>query len=572
MTDPNSSGERPTIRVRDEFAPVVDEALAALAAAPAAGLYVRGRILVRVVNAEPDGRTWLCRAPGAPVIAPVGAANLRERLDRAARWVRWDARSKSDVPALPPEWVAPAILDRGEWPFPRLVGVVEMPTVRPDGSILDRPGHDEATGLLYVPTVEVPPVPAQPTRDDAVHAAGVILDPFRDFPFRSPASRSAVLAACLTVVGRAAIDGPCPMFAVGAPSPGSGKDLLVNALTLGFAGRQAAAMTYTASDEEQRKRILAVALEGDPTVCLGNVEMALGSDALAHALTAVEWKDRHLGLSKMAQAPLRSIWFATGNNLRYSRTIGRRVVPIDLDAGVEHPEDRCGFAYPELLRHVQRERGALVCAALTIWRAFVAAGSPRHPAPAMGSYESWDANVRSCCVWLGFADPANVADPVSGRGRLRAESDDDLDGIADLLSALRAQFGDGAFTARTVADDEHLRTLADAACPREHGKKPRTLDARLVGGAFKAIRDRIVRGHKLVRDGDVRGGAAAWRVMVSLRPAGPAKTHNDAGVTLTPERPPGDSPVSIPERCGACDDPAIDGAPWCDYHATAERR
>ena len=53
---------------------------------------------------------------------------------------------------------------------------------------------------------------------------------------------------------------------------------------------------------------------------------------LAAALTATEWKDRILGRTEVVTVPLRTTWLATGNNLTFKRTLGRRVIPIDLDS------------------------------------------------------------------------------------------------------------------------------------------------------------------------------------------------------------------------------------------------
>ena len=47
--------------------------------------------------------------------------------------------------------VATALLARaGAWRFNSIIGVVTAPTLRPDGSVIDRPGYDPATGLLFV--------------------------------------------------------------------------------------------------------------------------------------------------------------------------------------------------------------------------------------------------------------------------------------------------------------------------------------------------------------------------------------------------------------------------------------
>jgi hypothetical protein len=43
---------------------------------------------------------------------------------------------------LPPDWVTKTIVERGSWPFPALEGIVEIPTIRADGTVLESSGYD----------------------------------------------------------------------------------------------------------------------------------------------------------------------------------------------------------------------------------------------------------------------------------------------------------------------------------------------------------------------------------------------------------------------------------------------
>jgi hypothetical protein len=115
--------------------------------------------------------------------------------------------------------------------------VVGAPALRPDGSILDRPGYDPATGLLYCPARDYPAVPAMPTVDDARRAAALLLGLVAEFPFASEDHKAAWLSAVLTVPARPAIKGPCPGFLFDAPMPGSGKTLLAELVGLIGTGR-----------------------------------------------------------------------------------------------------------------------------------------------------------------------------------------------------------------------------------------------------------------------------------------------------------------------------------------------
>src|SRR5262249_54439471 len=142
--------------------------------------------------------------------------------------------------------------------------------------------------------------------------------------------------------------------------------------------------------------------------------------SLSAAMTTCEITDRVLGASRMMTVPLRPTWILTGNNVSFTDDMGRRVIPIDLDACVERPEDRDGFKYSNLIEHVTSTHPSLLAAALTILRAYHVAGRPSHGKTKMGSFEAWDDFIRGAVIWLQHPD---LADPLLGRARVRAESD-----------------------------------------------------------------------------------------------------------------------------------------------------
>ena len=109
--------ERPQIEITTEEHSVNDQAIAALAADP--DLYQRGHMLVRVLREGPrpdDMETG--RDPGGLTIVPIHAATLRERLTQYACWVKKTKRPDGEEvywPVHPPDWVVPAVLNRGSW-------------------------------------------------------------------------------------------------------------------------------------------------------------------------------------------------------------------------------------------------------------------------------------------------------------------------------------------------------------------------------------------------------------------------------------------------------------------------
>lgn len=508
--DQTSERARPEIIVREELSAVADEAVRALAAREDLRPYVRGRTLVCVARASESLLPWLRRERESVAILPVTRAHLRELFDRAAHWLKAGRdRQTGEIvhrDALPPLWVGETTEARSEWPFPPLRGITTAPTMRADGTILDREGYDPESGLvLDLRGVGYPAVPDNPTRDDAARAAIELLAWTCDFPFVAESDRAAVLATILSLLLRDAIDGPVPMTAVRAPAPGSGKGLLTQSISIVGTGAEPALMAAPRDDDEARKRILAIALEGVRCVLLDNVSGALGGDALAAALTATTWSDRILGESRTATAPLSAVWIATGNNLAFRGDLGRRVVPIDLDPGEEHPEDRTGFAIPDLLSHVREDRPRLVVAALTIARAHHVAGRPRHGFPRKGSFEAWDDLVRGAVHW------AMGEDPLAGVERIRNEGDADLDTLRSALAVWSGMYGPEAATAAEAIERARSRPDALAALASLARCDPGRLNGSSLGYALRRVRDRIVNGQKFARDGGTHG-LVRWRV------------------------------------------------------------
>jgi hypothetical protein len=265
-------------------------------------------------------------------------------------------------------------------------------------------------------------------------------------------------------------------------------------------------MSHERDGSEMRKRILAIALEGTPVVLLDNIDGRLGSPSLAAALTAETWADRILGLSTRVEARLTSVWLVTGNNLWFQGDLGRRVIPVDMDAMREHPEDRPAdtFMHPALCEYVELERPRLVTASLTLLRGYHLAGRPPHGrGGSMGSFEAWDGFVRGACVWVGLADPAG------GRDRVRQEDDADRAALSAALSACKQTFGPRGFTASEAARAaEGNRDLADALLELTGRDK---LDGRSIGNALRGVRGRIVEGSKFGTSGREHR-TTRWRV------------------------------------------------------------
>jgi hypothetical protein len=509
---------RPRIIVRTDEHEVAEEAVAALASDDR--VYQRDGVLVHVSrDAAPRGEV-LDRKPNAPRIAPLPRAVLRERLAARAKWVKVLKSKGKVVPEHPPDWAVQAVHARGTWPGVRyLSGIVEAPVLRADGSVLEVPGYDARTGLLFEPSGPFLPVPEQPTHADARAAAGELLAAVQDFPFERDEHQSAWLAALLTPLARFAFEGPAPLFLIDANTRGSGKSKLADLVSVVVSGRDMPRMAPEQREEEWRKRITSIAMCADPLVLIDNVVGSLGSPALDGALTGTVLFDRAMGGNATVTAKLSSVWFATGNNVQLKGDLFRRTLHVRLESKHEKPEERDDFLRPDLLGWARAERPRLLRAALTILRAHHLAGRPTDGMKNWGSFEAWSRTIRGAIAWLGLPDPYIT------RERLQEAADGDAQLLAQLLSAWEAhcgtegrtltqllrEFNNDELAARSMRTSVEHPPLYDVFCelapPTSGGLNIRTLAARM-----KAFRGRVFDGRSLEVRLD-RTQTTIWRVV-----------------------------------------------------------
>lgn len=329
---------------------------------------------------------------------------LKSSLSRCARYMRV-ANEEGDLAATDaPGKVVKDVMALPNWPgvLP-IVGLISSPVVRPDGSIIDQPGHDAATGLFYTGTVGMAlAVPDSPTQDDAVKAASYIVsEVFGDFPFREQASRANTLAALLTTLTLPLIGGNIPLGLFDKPQAGTGASLLTEIIAELVTGEKANMQTAPDNDEEWRKAITSVLIQGPQIVVIDNVTTALKSSKLSQMLTARTWSDRMLGQTKMLNLPQTAAWFATGNNIQLGGDIARRAYWIRVDALLARPWLREEFRHHDILAWVEEHRSELLSLLLTMVRAWIVAGKPKGIAPKIGSFVKWSEVIGGILTYAG---------------------------------------------------------------------------------------------------------------------------------------------------------------------------
>lgn len=527
-----SNADRPQILLGPDLHRIVDETIAQLPRDRA--LYQRDGHLVRVVRvAQPEtpepGRAVL--AVGTPQIRDVQIATLRERLTRLISYGRItedDDGVPGFVECVPDHTIVTAVAERAEWPgVPPIVGVIETPSMRPDGTVIDEPGYDAVTGYLYAPTLEYPRIRETPTWADAYQALCALCEPWQDFPFASPVMALVPLANLLSLVARPAIRGEVPGFVYDASVRGSGKSLTQKCVSLLATGRECALATWPRNEEELEKMLGSYALRGASVIAFDNVASKFGGAPLDKVLTASDRVDlRILGRSEIPELSWRAVVSASGNNIELGGDTTRRVLLARLEPTAEHPEERTEFKIPGgetgLRQWCRQHHPRLVADALTLLRAYVVAGRPQVEMRPW-TYGAWSSLVPAAIRWAGGQDTSGawvLPDVMTCRPTVGGDADEHTEALRVLLGRFGNAFPKGA-TSTDIIDglwpiefgfrarvDKDLCSAVETLCPGRPGITP---TARQVGRALSRVRKRVVGGRCLDSTTD-HGGSKRWFV------------------------------------------------------------
>ena len=505
----HSFPNRPTVKIIGGNLPeMVDEAEQALIKADQ-GYYQSGGRIVRA-GSIPTGQGSQC-VYGRFRIIEVGEAELVEAMTIAANWT--NPFKKPAVRFNCPTVVAKTYLARqGKWQLRSLAGVIDIPTLRPDGSLLWKPGYDAVTGLLLVPSgIIVPEIPEAPTRDDALMAMQQIKELIAGFPFVTDADLSVALSALLTSVCRPAL-ASAPLHGFTAPTAGSGKSTLVDLASVLRTGRPAAPIAQGNTVEELEKRLGALLLEGEGIVAIDNCEAPLGGEFLCQLMTQPSLKVRPLGRTVMIEVPTSAMVTATGNNLTFIGDMGRRALLCQLDPGVERPELREFSFNPAQV--MTARRGEYVAAALTILIAYHVDGRPSQ-VPPLGSFGDWSDLVRSALIWLGCADPCETMNKVR-------TADPQLALIKQVMEPWSVHLGNRGVTTTDLSNIANETVEVSPIVPQEKSLHQELREAliavagsgghisgRKLGHWLAKQRDRVVGGRRFISP-ETRGGQLVW--------------------------------------------------------------
>jgi hypothetical protein len=463
-------------------------------------VYVRGNELVWPhwrEEEEFDFKTGTYLKVLSLQIKPYNLPLLRDAVGHhVVDFIKFDAKLGRYKPINPPNDVIQTLLTAKHWRFASLRGVIAIPTMRPDGSLLLEEGYDKRTGIYYKPNkaIKLPHIPDSPTEQEAGQQLEILKELLKEFRFENETSLTVALAAMMTVVLRAAF-GPAPMFLITAPEPRSGKTYLAQLVGMISTGHIPINTAGSADPVEMEKWIETAALVGRSIIHLNNLPdgMTIDSMALAQMSSEGNFVPRLLGAHKEGEVDCRATTtFANGINIRLAAALTERFLLCRIDNKMADPGSRVYEHNP--ISTVQGDLGKYIAACLIVGRAYLAADKPKVPNRiAVAGFEGWERIVQMPLMWLGCADPRG------NRDQLRA-ADPSRDELSRLLRALRLAFNNQG-TEFKVADCTE-KAAENIYMPEKVAKYPALRELMMVKGNIDGSRFGRMLNRHLGRLGD----------------------------------------------------------------------
>lgn len=478
---------------------------------PLAGLFRRDGKLVYTPRIGEDGYVPLedddKSEDGPAQVRPIDGDILRAWVTFGGYEVgKYVGKDWTWTPANFPADAAKLVVSAGELelaPALRpLLGVTHTPMLRADGSVLSAEGYDPASARLYLPEpgMTVAPVPDAPTKAEVQAAHDLISLMIVDFPFNTDHDRANYLALLFTPLLRVMVPPPYPLGLIHAHQPASGKGYLAEILRTLHGG---ALRPLPGSNDEFRKQITSIlSVTTAPVVQFDNVHK-LKSSALDALLTADTWADRVLGYTANFSGKNDRLWIATGNNVAIGGDLLRRIRWINIDPDVPHPEQRTGFAIPDLPVWVRENRGELLVALLTLLRAWVREGKPLGPEVGSDSFANWTRAMQGVLSVAGWPGTVGHVETVQ-----QDSNDEDVEwGV--FLAAVWRLFEAEAWTVKELLDrvSEFDGGLSTDDLPADMSDR----NTRSAGAWLRNRKGRWAGGYAL-RPAGLKNNTATWRV------------------------------------------------------------
>lgn len=460
-------------------------------------------------------------------LVPVHEHWLITECERYINFKKIDNRKKKKVPTNCPDQIARRILhNTARWKFPTLNTIISAPTIRLDGTILEKYGYDIETALFYDKQNDYPALPRFVSKQDGIDALTFIKKELlendcvtskeKGFVFSSNASKASALAAILTSVIRPVLP-TAPLFLINASRAGSGKSLLADIISIIGSGKLPKTLEWNEDNIELEKTIISILAAGVSVVNIDNITTPLGGRILDKILTSKEYTGRLLGANKLITCSTNILWLATGNNTTVIADTTRRVILCTLDPQTDKPENR--IYTKNLYKYVYENRIKIVMAVITAIKSYYDAKLPNQHIKQMGSFEEWSNIIRNVLLFL------NESDCLENTTSLE-KNDPERKKIIDFMTGWDEIYGDGmgavkelvALSKSVIANDDDrygetyrypgLRSVLEEYFADRHGE----INKQKIGVFLSKYENRIENNRKFIKI-EHKHGVSIWRLV-----------------------------------------------------------
>ena len=497
-------------------------------------------------------------APPEPVIVRLTAVGVGVLIERYVRFETEGTQTSPPYEAALQRPFIDALMDMtaSESSMPVARAINTAPLVAMNGNIIDGVGLDRQSGLIHRidPQLRACLPTHPPTEQEVREALRWLLEVWLVDVNADTTGKLLVLMLCLSMIERVLLK-ERPAWFVTAGHRGGGKTTLVLMLTMAVFGRLAAAAAWSDKEEERRKALFSYLRQGVAVLVWDNIARGaqISSPAIEKALTSPEVSDRVLQESRSETASAATVQIFNGNNIGPKGDMTSRSFRITINVDRPDPENR-SFVHPDPLAWTAQNRPQILRCLYTI----LIYGCQNRPAGQVQKtrFKEW----WSLCGWPVELAASLIGETIDCIALTKAgDSRDDEAGAASImLSTLKAEFGNEAFTARDIiaildAGASSPGMLVDAA-KRESADQlldafgqllGRRLDRPTAGTIGKILNNRLVDRPTFIDDPDVAVALkASWekhtsRYRVQLLPA---DSQNHATAKPAPAEP--ISPIS----------------------------
>jgi hypothetical protein len=302
------------------------------------------------MDGDPEGK--VLEAPPEPVLLDMDALAVNSLIEQHIRFERFDRDGNPLPPGRLPEIYTKAFMGMAPGPvmparpisqLPHVHGLVTLPMVAADGTIIDWPGLDRNSRMFFhiEPAVQ-DCIPRGPISIEAARAAiRFLLEDFLADTLTDIPGRLIAVGKGLTMIQRNLLPAR-PGFLNSSPSRGAGKTTLEHLVAMAVFGRMATAAPWSESLEERRKAFMSYLLRGVAAITFDNLPDGLELDCpvLAEILTAYHHTDRILGVSRDATVLATAVLGLNGINIRPRGATASRLLVTQLLSDSPRPENR----------------------------------------------------------------------------------------------------------------------------------------------------------------------------------------------------------------------------------------